>query len=530
MASISNLFPRLRTVFSAIGCLLCFGLGSSLRADLDSNATLKLKKRNPSTTTAAPTAVAEAATVDVERGGQVTIHLRGISSGGGRLEFGLTQKPKHGQIVSSKVVGLDRLEIVYRHSGEASAKTDSFLFAVRAGSSGPFSPGVAKIRIATSPGRVMAPDALDFPPTLVGKTATESFVALNEGGVVVRGKMTISPPWRIVGSADFRFGPAEKSTITVEYAPVQSGSQEGQLTLETGGRPVRIALHGEGIPTFLVSPSKLKLQQAADGSRSGVISVQNNTPEPITIEVESTFDLPKTIPLQFSEGKELTVTDRGIGSVESMIRFKNGVETQRIEVRASELVRSPEVASASPTPTPAIASIIPPQPAATPSPTAAPTPAPAEVVEYPTPEPAPTPPPVYAQFISAKLIPASTDSVRIEWKDPKSSGPHAIQQRYLLLDNEKNLKTEWVPVPSAKLSQSGREGHAIIDDLDSKTVFTFRVVQTGSEPLHTSLPLTHRTPPGFFGRISWKSVLYPLAALLIGAVIWKRWQNRESSW
>ena len=492
-----------------------------LRADLDSNATPPKAKKKPTPVgITLPTAVAETANAEVERGGEISMRLRGISRGSAQVEFRLVQKPQHGRIVSSKTVGMDTLEVLYRHSGDAQSDTDSFVFAVRASGVGPFSPGDAHIRILTQPSRLLVPESLVFPGTLVGQTATDSFVVVNEGGTPVRGVITISLPWKISGPANYNLQPREKRKVTVLFVPTSSGSLEGQLTFETGERPIHVALQGEGIPTFLASPAKLVLQPTLDGQRAGTISLQNNTPEPITIEVESKFNLPKSVVLQFGQARELVVEDAGIGLLHSFILCRNGAETRRIEVTASEAApRSVALqtitATTSPAPTPvSIVAIN----------------SPAAATEQPTPEPppAPTPPPPFPPApISAKLTRVSSDSVRIDWTQPAPSTACAIEQRYLIFDQQKALQVQWVSVPSARISQSEKDGSALIGDLDADTVFTFRVVQTQGSHL-TSQPLTYRTQPSVFHRIGWKSPLLSLGALLVGFLLWKRWKNRDS--
>ena len=497
---------------------LVLGLGSPvLRADLDANATPKAKKKPTPLGITLPTAVAETAAAEVERGGEISIRLRGISRGGGQVEFRLSQKPQHGRILRSKTVGLDTLEVVYRHSGDAQSDTDSFVFAVRASGTGPFSPGEARIRILTQPSRLLVPESLVFPGTLVGQTATDSFVVVNEGGTPTRGVITISLPWKISGPANYDLQPREKRKVTVLFAPTSSGSLEGQLTFETGERPIHVALQGEAVPTFLASPAKLVLAPTLDGKRAGTVSLQNNTPETITIEVESKFNLPKTVALQFGEARDLIVEDTGIGLLHSVIVLRNGAESRRIEVTASEAApRSVFTQTTTPTPSP------------TPSPTpvVAAVSSPTPFSEPPPPEPTPTPKFAPAS-LTAKVSRLSSDSLRIDWTNPAPSIPCAIEQRYLILDDQKALQVQWVPVPSARITQSGNTGSAIIDDLDANTVFIFRVTQTQGSRL-TSLPLTYRTQPTFIHRIEWKSVLFPLAGLLVGFILWKRWQNRES--
>ena len=312
------------------------------------------------------------------------------------------------------------------------------------------------------------------------------------------------------------------------FTPNNRGNLEGQLTFETGGKPVHVELRGEGLQTFLVSPAKLNLKPSPDGKRAGSISVQNHFPEPVTIELESNFDLPKTISLQFGEARELSIIDGGISALTSQIVLKNGTETQRVEVTAREVVSQaeknpPQLHTVSPQTIKPVA--VRPTPPAVVSTTPTPTP--------PTTEPDPTPTPVarVPQTIRAKLSRVTIDSVRVDWSDPSSAGPHAIEQRYLIFDEKNQLNTQWVPVPSAKLTESGHTGSANIDDLDLDTVFTFRVVQTGGDPAArlVSQPLPHRTEPHFFRRIRWRSFLFPTALILLALVAWKRWRKTTRS-
>ncbi|HEX8372588.1 MAG TPA: hypothetical protein VF585_07400 [Chthoniobacterales bacterium] len=345
-ASISNLLVPFSAYKTRLLMVLLAGwLASEKLVSAQSSSGTK-KKANP-TGTIVPTALAETATAEVKPGGEVVVHLRGISRSGGQMEFRLQQKPAHGMIMSSKQVAADRLEVVYRHSGDPSDK-DSFVFAVRAGGSGPFSPGEAKITVkrdtavaqgspspAAPPARLMVPELLNFPATLTGQSAEQSFVAFNEGDKALSGKITLPAAWRLKEASSYRLSPREKRKFTVIFSPQTAGPIEGSLVME-GTPATRISLHGEGLGTFLASPPKLKLTASPDGKRIGTISLQNNTSGEITIAILSEFSLPKAVTLRFGETRELTIEDSGTQRLNSQVTFQSGVFTMKVEVTAGE--------------------------------------------------------------------------------------------------------------------------------------------------------------------------------------------------
>ncbi len=528
MSSISKSFPAFRVPPSALRIVSAgvFALSAHfIRADLNSEATPKLKKKDILSASHPITAVAAPVSTEVNRGGKIVIRIQGIASGGGQLEFRLLQKPLHGRILNSKPAGMNSLDVTYVHSGDSASDHDFFIFGVRSAAGGPFSPGQAKITITSSPGHLLVPEALTFPSTLTGQTASDSFVVVNEGGEVLNGKITISEPWHLVEPAAYQLSPGEKRKITVLFTPKNHGPCEGRLIFE-GAKPAFVNLLGEGLGSFLASPAKLVLAPTLDGKRRGVVSLQNNTTEPIVIEVESNLDLPKSVTLQFGETKELTVEDSGIGLLTSHITFKASAYARRVEVVANE-------AAARILPTPALVVISP-----TPAPVAPSTP-PVSYTPQATPESSPiaeeephaSPPStsVPLLFISVRLVPLSNSRIKLEWSADAPISHYTIEQRYLLLDEEKKIKVQWVPVPSAKITVSGSQGVALIEDLDADTAFTFRIVQTDSDARITSLPVTHRTPPGFFHRFTWRSFIFPLGVLSLGLILWKRWRARISA-
>lgn len=324
----------LQSGLRVLACGVVLWSTQPLWADLDT--TPKVKRKPAGTGSNQPTALADVASASVDRAGEVVIRLHGIASGGGQLEFSFLQKPAHGRIIRSKTVGLDSVDVTYRHSGDLKSDQDSFVFGVRSAAGGPFSPGQAKITITTSPSRLLVPDALTFPATLTGQTASDSFVVVNEGGEILSGKITISEPWHLVQAATYQLKPREKHKIDVLFTPKTNGPCEGRLIFE-GTKPAFINLQGEGLGTFLASPAKLVLTPALDGKRRGVVTLQNNSPEPITIEVASSLGLPKSVALQFGETRELPIEDSGSGVLATSIVFKAGTYASRVEVSASGL-------------------------------------------------------------------------------------------------------------------------------------------------------------------------------------------------
>ena len=522
-SSISKFFTSfgiLKKILLCCGCLLAW---ENIHADLDSNATPKLKKKPISTGNSLPTAIAETATAEVSRAGEVTLRLRGIARGGGQVEFRIQQKPRHGKIIRSKSAGLDSLDVVYRHSGDQSSDTDSFVFVVRASNLGPFSPGVVKIRIIDQPGRLMAPESLLFPATLVGQTASDNFVVLNEGGETLSGKISVTPPWMLKEAVAYNLAPGEKRKITVLFAPKASGEVNGSVFFE-GIKPTSVDLRGEGLAPFQANPTKLILAPSLNGKRSGIVSLQNNTSQTLLIEIASQLHVPKSVSLQFGESKEITVEDDGIGLLNSFITFKSDEYTTRVDVSASEAVARTSPSVTAPTPSPASQASPPPSVASTPVPNIQ-IPDPVEAAPNPTPQPS-TP----ASFITAEIVSLSSSAIRIDWSLPKvlPQARFSIQQRYLFLDNNKKLVNEWVEVPSAIINLSEKNGSATIEDLDADTVFTFRVQQISGENTSkvSSLPLVYKTEPNFFKRLTWRFFLIPLGVILLFTVIWKRWRKQ----
>ncbi len=511
-----------------IAAILCLLYPFAARADLNSDATPKLKKKKPEPTgIIMPTAIAQPTSAEVNRARDVLIRLTGVARGSGQVEFRLQQKPSHGRIISSKPVGFDSLDVLYRHSGDERSESDSFVFAVRSGGIGPFSPGEVRIRIIDPPGSLLAPESIPFPATLAGEIATEEFVVLNEGGQALRGLITVPSPWHLRDAASYQLAPGQKRKITLHFAPSGSGKFSGNLIFE-GERPVTVELTGEGLAPFDAGPAKIKLLPGLDGQRSGSISLQNNTAETVSIQVSSPLTVSPSISLQFGETRELVVSDNGIGPIESSVTLKSGTYSTRVAVTAEETPASAPTSTSSTSSTSSA-----PTPEPTPSPTsvvttANPAPVTPPVVEStPAEEPAASPATSYpAQTLAAKITPLGRSTIRIDWTLPLPGAAVVIEQRYLTLDARRQLQTQWVDVPSARIESKGKTGRAIIGDLDAGDVFTFRVRQTlgNGQPALTSIPLVYKTAPGLFASLTWRSFFFPIGTILLGFVVWKRWQ------
>jgi len=531
-SSIRNFpFPHISRFFCVltIAGIFCGGVA---HADLNSDATPRLKKKPEGVVH--PTAVVEPGAAEVNRGGEVTLTLRGIARGGGEIEFKLTQRPQHGKIVRTSRASLDTLSVIYRHSGTRASDEDRLRFSVRSRGLGPFSPGEIIIKVRDLPGQLLVPDDIDFQPTLVGDTVTESFVVINEGGLPVKGLIRASPPWRLVGGENYSLAPDGKRKLAVVFEPTSGGRFQGQIFFD-GTPTATVALKGEGIAPFLASPASLELAPGLDGGRSGIISLQNNRPESIVVQIKSDYPLPEEVTLQFGEVRELEISDSSIGSVATTITFATGNYTTRVQVTARELDTPPPAPTSTPVPSPAPAPLPSPVPAATPRPGPSPlflaTPTP----ELPTAEIAPEMPEIVPRkkFLQAELIEENSSRIRVVW--PLAAGNaiqhFQIEQRVVRADEQGKPRVEWVPVKSARLQAEGGQGLAIIDGLNANNRFVFRVVHGpgGMETL-TSLPLTHTTPPGWREKWRWHWLLFFLAGVLIFFVLRKRWRERSGGW
>lgn len=531
LSSIRNFLFSLQFHFLGWLILATVLIGTPVWADLNSDATPRLKKKPEGIVQ--PTALPIESTTEVNRGGEVTLTLRGVARGGGELEFKILQKPLHGKILRTNRIGLDTLTMLYRHSGTRSSDVDQLRFSVRARGLGPFSPGEIKIVVRDLPGKLLVPDTIDFPATLVGETITEPFVAINDGGLPVTGLIRVSPPWRLVGGENYNLAPNGRRKMAVVFEPTSSGRFQGRILFD-GKLSASIELSGEGIAPFLASPATLELQPdltVTPISRTGIITLQNNRPEPIVIAIKSDWPLPSEVTLQFGEVQELKISDPGIGLVQGTVAFSLGKYTTRVQVMARESTLP--VAVATPMPTPPL-----PSPAVT-LPALPPTPIPTrpvvEVAETPPedePQTVPTPLPP-KNFLPATLTIEKPSRVRIDWPLPNGASVerYRIEQRRARPDPRKKIVVEWIPVKTAVLRAEAGEGRAVISDLEAYNRFVFRVVDgAGGDEKLTSRPLEYSTPPGWRQKWRWRWLLFPLAGVLVWVVVRKRWRESTGGW
>ena len=53
----------------------------------------------------------------------------------------------------------------------------------------------------------------------VGTTREEEIILRNSGGGELEGQMEVPPPWRILGSTEYRLGRKQESTVRIVCAP-----------------------------------------------------------------------------------------------------------------------------------------------------------------------------------------------------------------------------------------------------------------------------------------------------------------------
>jgi hypothetical protein len=129
--------------------------------------------------------------------------------------------------------------------------------------------------------------SLTFPGTVVGQLSAAQAVTLaNNGGVLLTSvAVSVSGPFRQTNACTANLAPNSNCAISVVYAPTQTGSQTGTLTVSDLLKTQTVALNGTGIAAAVigVSPASLSFtgQQVGEASAPQTLTVSNTGGSPM---------------------------------------------------------------------------------------------------------------------------------------------------------------------------------------------------------------------------------------------------------
>ena len=100
---------------------------------------------------------ADALTVRIWRGEQVTIPLRAHYGGTGTVTFAIVQRPEHGKLSELRLLGDNRAVVTYQNDGAEGVTSDGFRYVVKAGGERVSSAAEVRISVQERPPRMVLP-------------------------------------------------------------------------------------------------------------------------------------------------------------------------------------------------------------------------------------------------------------------------------------------------------------------------------------------------------------------------------------
>lgn len=249
-----------------------------------------------------PRSVGRDIEVNVVRGGQCELVLRGIAMPKNSVEFQVLKPPIHGTLGSPRRIDKDTVVYTYKHNGLAGADRDRGDFKIKTGRDHAWGRVAAKIWIHEPPSRFIAePEALDFGPVPIGESKALDLRIRNDGGGLLKGSAEISPPWSIRGDSDFELAEGRQIDLKVVFSPKSPDAQTGPMNFKiSSGARTAVTLRGMGEYRFEI-PERVAFPARA-GAGPITVPVRNRSAVPLTLHITAEPPLRPTVRLDLPPG------------------------------------------------------------------------------------------------------------------------------------------------------------------------------------------------------------------------------------
>jgi hypothetical protein len=232
-----------------------------------------------------PPPMAQPQALSIFRGDNIEVPLRAQGRAPSQLKFLIRSYPSKGRLGEIRLTGPKSAEVTYFHDG-TSEGSDAFTFAVQAIDSPVSAAAPITISISEEPPTLSVVNSLDFGTMEVGTTREEEIILRNSGGGELEGEMEVPPPWRIVGSKEYRLGRKQEGSIRIICAPSEPEEYSGKLVFSHDAR-VAVDLTTNAISPFELSPAReIELTSQEGGTlRSAEVAIRNLTPRDRTLRI-----------------------------------------------------------------------------------------------------------------------------------------------------------------------------------------------------------------------------------------------------
>lgn len=270
----------------------------------------------------------------VIRGGSCELDLEGIAMPGETVEFKIKKNPKHGILEGPRRLDRGSVSYTYRHNGKKGVDADRVEFGLKTGPGNAWGMLTARISIAEPrPMLVVDGAPMDFGVVPIGQKSSKTLKIRNAGAGVICGEIKAYAPWSLEQSPDFKLEDGDDPTLfRVIFAPATPGEITGRLELESGSKPYRVDLRGEGVYRFKVA-ERLALDE---NSKTALLEIQNLNSEDLALDIAAPPPLvcasKITIPASSSAQLKLAVNDEIYTQKFVNLAIADGPATRSIRV------------------------------------------------------------------------------------------------------------------------------------------------------------------------------------------------------
>ncbi len=223
----------------------------------------------------------ESVSVEVERGGTVSIPLRSANRGGYRLNFLIRSAPVKGAIKEIRRIDDLNAVVVYQHDGKNGLDADEFTYAVQGDGTAVSARAKVTLRVRPPTSQVEYPRTVAMGSIPAGLTSIAEIVFFNSGKADALLYLK-APPWALLESNEIRIPASSEARARLSVVPQGAGHLSGLVEID-GDTKGAVSLSAEGFPPIEVNPASLKL----DSATPGALDVRNISNRVVTLAIDA---------------------------------------------------------------------------------------------------------------------------------------------------------------------------------------------------------------------------------------------------
>ncbi len=189
---------------------------------------------------------------EIDPGEQIEITLTAHGGGNRAIAFTFADQPRHGLLTGFRPTSRNTAVVTYVHDARTGPGHDQFTYQVQASGTAKSGPVTVDIDIHEYPPRLAAsPAELDFGAVDVGQEGHAMLTLRNDGGGTAVGRLEPPEPWTVNGNAEFRLAAGEKQAFQLIFRPTRGRSFSEAIRVgdyaNGSQRPANLHLLGTGL-------------------------------------------------------------------------------------------------------------------------------------------------------------------------------------------------------------------------------------------------------------------------------------------